>query len=465
MEGQKRRISQNASNVSLGTAAINGVENALSPLMNEQNAQYISALKAHLRATIAQFVTRDSELPVSTLPPRPPRQANNITHWEHPPAGSKDCQPIQIFEPMTTGPMTAEPKTWASITKIGLPKRSAPVNHDRDPPKQQYTPRAPPRAPAKTAFPPRQDERLFLRLGKEHDWRHLSPAGIREAVAQHLGLPCDTIEHVYRVPTGFALKAKDEETRQVLIESTEAFTPLGAKLEKASDLIVLRISTVPVALSTRLGRVQITEEMVINEISRITKAIPFKARPHGKSRLGAIQQSWLAYFEKASAPRPGFRIFDDSGVAVRHQPQRTVQQCKRCLGFHGTRGCSKAPACWNCSSKMHSSAECKASSKCRNCGGPHRSDSRSCLARPTRSGPVTKEQLITIRQASQREFAAAARAKAAVKRAEAAAIAAAVQNPATPPAIPTSNQFEVLAEDTILPDAEVTGETNPETHS
>ncbi|KAI0993503.1 hypothetical protein K3495_g14682 [Podosphaera aphanis] len=114
---------------------------------------------------------------------------------------------------------------------------------------------------------------------------------------------------------------------------------------------------------------------------------------------------------------------------------------------------------------MHSSAECKAPSKCRNCGGPHRSDSRSCLARPTRSGPVTKEQLITIRQASQREFAAVARAKAAVKRAEAAAIAAAVQNPASPPALPTSNQFEVLAEDTILPDAEVTGETNPETHS
>ncbi|KAI0990733.1 hypothetical protein K3495_g17454, partial [Podosphaera aphanis] len=87
--------------------------------------------------------------------------------------------------------------------------------------------------------------------------------------------------------------------------------------------------------------------------------------------------------------------------------------------------------------------------------------SRSCLARPTRSGPVTKEQLITIRQASQREFAAVARAKAAVKRSEAAAIAAAVQNPASPPALPTSNQFKVLAEDTILPDAEFTGETNP----
>ncbi|KAI1006682.1 hypothetical protein K3495_g1540 [Podosphaera aphanis] len=58
-----------------------------------------------------------------------------------------------------------------------------------------------------------------------------------------------------------------------------------------------------------------------------------------------------------------------------------------------------------------------------------------------------------------------ARAKAAVKRAEAAAIAPVVPKPASPPAISVSNQFEVLAEDITLPDAEVTGETNPETHS
>ncbi|KAI1005857.1 hypothetical protein K3495_g2362 [Podosphaera aphanis] len=111
---------------------------------------------------------------------------------------------------------------------------------------------------------------------------------------------------------------------------------------------------------------------------------------------------------------------------------------------------------------MHSTAECKAHTKCRNCGGPHRSDSRSCLARPTRSGPVTKEQLITIRQASQREFAAVARAKAAVRRAEAAA-SGAKQSATTPPAISTSNQFEALPEDTTLPDAEDSGENNPRT--
>ncbi|KAI1003192.1 hypothetical protein K3495_g5015 [Podosphaera aphanis] len=299
VEAAERRATQTASNLVLCTAAIYGVEDALSPLANGDNRQY--------------------------------------RYHENTLSGSNCSIHVDRIRSRRDNPTSSS----TSPSERGQQKSSAPASSGRAPSKQPSTPRA----PAKTAAPPRQDERLFLRLGKDHDWRQLSPAGVREAVAQHLGLTSDIIEHVYRVPTGFALKAKDEETRQVLIDSAKTFTSMGAKLEKASDLTVLRISTVPMALNTRLGRVLITEEMVINEITRITKATPFKARPHGKSRLGAIQQSWLAYFEKASAPRPGFRLFDDSGVAVRNQPQRTVQQCKRCLEFHGTRGCSRAPAC------------------------------------------------------------------------------------------------------------------------
>ncbi|KHJ32658.1 putative eka-like protein [Erysiphe necator] len=57
-----------------------------------------------------------------------------------------------------------------------------------------------------------------------------------------------------------------------------------------------------------------------------------------------------------------------------------------------------------------------------NCGGPHRSDSRRCLARPTRSGAPTKEQLKTYRQAGEREYQAIIRAKAAEELAASAKI-------------------------------------------
>ncbi|KHJ32790.1 putative eka-like protein [Erysiphe necator] len=62
---------------------------------------------------------------------------------------------------------------------------------------------------------------------------------------------------------------------------------------------------------------------------------------------------------------------------------------------------------------MHSEDVCMAATKCRNFEGPHRSDSRRCLARPTRFGAPTKEQLKIYRQLREREFQVEARAREA----------------------------------------------------
>ncbi|KAI0994490.1 hypothetical protein K3495_g13692 [Podosphaera aphanis] len=62
---------------------------------------------------------------------------------------------------------------------------------------------------------------------------------------------------------------------------------------------------------------------------------------------------------------------------------------------------------------MHYQESCRASTKCRNFGSPHRSDSDRCLARPTRAGPPSKEQLKVYRQAGEREYQAFARARVA----------------------------------------------------
>ncbi len=73
---------------------------------------------------------------------------------------------------------------------------------------------------------------------------------------------------------------------------------------------------------------------------------------------------------------------------------------------------------------MHAGQECKAPTRCRNCGGPHRSDYRKCLARLSGTSPESKEQLSIIRQCEQQEYAAVVRARAAAERAEVASDAA-----------------------------------------
>ncbi|KHJ34876.1 putative eka-like protein [Erysiphe necator] len=101
------------------------------------------------------------------------------------------------------------------------------------------------------------------------------------------------------------------------------------------------------------------------------------------------------------------------GLRDRSKKQQPSEFCKRCNGHHLTKNCSRAPFFGICSSTNHSEDLCIATTKCRNCGGPHRSDSRRCLARPTRSGAPTKEQMKAFRQAGEREFQAVLRAKAA----------------------------------------------------
>ncbi|KAI1005700.1 hypothetical protein K3495_g2517 [Podosphaera aphanis] len=70
---------------------------------------------------------------------------------------------------------------------------------------------------------------------------------------------------------------------------------------------------------------------------------------------------------------------------------------------------------------MHCQESCRAPTKYRNCGGPHRSDSHKYLVRPTRAGPPSKEQLKVYRQAGEREYLAFARARSAEERATAVA--------------------------------------------
>ncbi|POS82964.1 hypothetical protein EPUL_004832 [Erysiphe pulchra] len=208
----------------------------------------------------------------------------------------------------------------------------------------------------KKSAPLEADMRLFLRIAKDHDWRLFAPCGVRELLCSYLKCAPSEITKITRTPTGFALNSKDEE---------------------------IRLSPQDSYWNAHNGGDYITEE-----ITRVTNVMSKKVRLHEKTRAGALYRSWLTHFIPYQVPRPGFR-------------------------------CSRAPTCEKCSSTFHLVIDCKAPTRCRDCGGLHRSDSRDCLARPSHSGPVTKNQLHTIRQMSQREYHAIARVKAAVIRAEA----------------------------------------------
>ncbi|KHJ36446.1 putative eka-like protein [Erysiphe necator] len=231
--------------------------------------------------------------------------------------------------------------TWATVPTKGHHKSPLPIHlsqHSHRP----HTKGPNNLKPSSTAG---TDERIFLRISKEHDWCLLAPSGIRETICKHMSCKETDITSVNRTQTGFALTIKDKEIRQKLLNDSVNLAPLEAKLESASNFITYRIATVPVALTKSDDRVVVDNDRVIAEITRVTNSTPKIVRLHGKTRPGAPHHSWLAHFTREQAPRPGFRIFDESGLAYIYKPRQTIQQYKRCLGFHPTRGCFRAPAC------------------------------------------------------------------------------------------------------------------------
>lgn len=384
MEAEKRRTTQITARLAICSTAINIVEAALSPLSIGENKEFVDGIKVYLRAAIGQFV---QSCPGSTPPVLPARPANPLSP-----------RAPEIRAPNSTKTQAPAPKTtWATVARAGLVSSAGPSTKKAAPLAQK----------AKSANSSgKADSRLFLRLDYFHPHRLLSPAVIRLAVSQALGTAANNITLVQRVKTGFAITAKDELARTELLDSSTSRSESGIKLEPASNLVAMQIAAVPEIIRTLAGPIAVTAKMVADEVTRVTQLVPFLVRPHGTSKPGAPYSNWQALFPRESAPRPGFRLFDDSGAAKLFRPRRKIEQCKRCLEFRATRGCSRASACWKCGSNMHSESECKALTRCRNCGGP-----------------VTKEQLVRIRQIQQGEFAKVARFRAAAKRAEEATMA------------------------------------------
>lgn len=300
--------------------------------------------------------------------------------------------------------------SWATVTRnghkkarvtLGNSKNVAPVSKSTQ--SQSSRNKSPKTGPI--------DKRLFVRLPKEHDWRKLSPAGIREVLVKKLMISPSLIGKIKPVQSGFALSPCSTEAREAILEAGNGLFLSGAKLEPATNWVSVLIPTVPSSICKEQGEVEISSSLLSDEIERVCSMRPAHVKLYGRNKAEAPHRTWMAFFEKA--PTKGFRVFDESGIARSFKKQQPIEFCKRCNGHHPAKNCSRAPSCSNCGSTNHTIEICMAATKCRNCGGPHRSDSRRCLARPTRSGAPTKEQLKIYRQAGEREYQAVLRARAA----------------------------------------------------
>ncbi|KHJ30449.1 putative eka-like protein [Erysiphe necator] len=206
----------------------------------------------------------------------------------------------------------------------------------------------------------------------------VATASIREVTVKKLSVSPSLIGKIKPAHSGFALSSSKTEVRDTILKARNGLLLSGAKLEPATNWISILIPIVPSTTCLEQGQIDIYNTM----IERICSVRPAHLKIYGRNDTNAPHRTWMAYFTKA--PRGRFRAFDESGIARSFKKQQPLQ-------FY----------------------ICMAATKCRNCSGPHCSDSCRCLSRPTRSGAHTKEQMKVCRQMGDREDQAILRAKAA----------------------------------------------------
>ncbi|POS84543.1 hypothetical protein EPUL_004323, partial [Erysiphe pulchra] len=325
---------------------ISNIDCTVSSFKDGDEQNMAKSIQAYLRAAISKFAASNT----TPLLPEKQLKSNTVKVSENPKTHLPNKPLVTSFpSKLSIGQVENETnpiKDFISQNPSGLASQALknPV---------QTTLKGNNTAPVKNKNSSRnlQDNRLFFRLPVEHEWRNLSPTGIREIVVKRLSISPAQIGTFKPVRSGFAISSRNNNTREELLKAAVRLSSSGAKLEAASNWTSVIIPTVPNSICTEKGQVEITKEMLANEIERVTLMRPASLRLYGRNLPNAPHRICMAYFTEA--PRPGFRVFDESGIM------------------------------------------------------------RKCLARPTRNGQPTKEQLKTFQKVDEREFQALARAKAA----------------------------------------------------
>lgn len=339
--------------------------------------------------------------------------------------GSKN--PTTAGAPTATGKVgQKDPKvTWAQVA-------SQNATHNKKPQKDRNTQKNPlssSEGPAlatetkksnKTAKGDQKpDDRIFIRVPPDHDWRKMTAIGAKQELISFLKLKSEEITYFQEVRSGFALRAKDQNTKTKIIALKSTAEGNNLKIEEACSWKVFLLRGVSKTYTDMNGTH--STDALIPEEARVRAGAKEQPVAVHKAPFGESLDTCCYFLSFKEDVKPGFKLFNNSYPAEARIQKPRITQCHRCLGFHNPRNCTRTERCPKCGkpSDKHkdTTANCPSPPQCANCNGPHKADSPKCPARPAiRDGEkvhATKDQLKAIRELGQKEYTEANPPKAA----------------------------------------------------
>ena len=329
-----------------------------------------------------------------------------------PPHDNNKGAPTSVPSAKATAPtvpaaLPPKPATWASVARAPAVPPPQGTQAQLDEGWQTVGPRKP-------AAKEPVDERIFLRLPPNHQWRNVSTEGLRVHLCREMKVPLLTIKRTTAVSSGFAIVPADGEARKKVIAMQEKLAGLGVTLDLSAKWHTYIVPRVPTYISS-VGCSEPTEPLIKEEVRRTARQMPMTARPTQSTENGRNWRDWVISFQKPV--RDGFRIFG-SIPARKLESRPRANQCPRCWGFHDPRTCQRAERCGNCGAPQHpdpppGQSRCGKYPQCVNCHGPHAADLNVCPARPNivdgKLMRITSRQLKQVQKLGDQLYKAAQR--------------------------------------------------------
>lgn len=237
---------------------------------------------------------------------------------------------LDFWNNTLTSPRSSSVPTYSSVAANANALRShAPTTHNTSTVYQQQPPapahrQGQPPAPA----PPREDLRIFIRLDADAPARNHVGYAIRAHVASKIGIELSRILQVLQVNTGWAIRAIDKPTRDLVVERQADWAgDLGATaIETSQKWYTYAIENCPHRLTDLYGNELDYEATVRDEINGQTGLTPVSVRtPRRDNELLPYKTLIVSLLEPTKRPWSLFGTSRPARLIEKKTPPSSVR--------------------------------------------------------------------------------------------------------------------------------------------
>ena len=300
---------------------------------------------------------------------------------------------LQYWTDVLAGTHSNLPTTKPSYTTVVGTRRPAPAaaGTTADPasaaPQNQWQQQLPPRRQGQRnpLPPPTNDLRVFARLGAGQTADISRSFAVQTHIADKLGIGRSRIPQAHPCKTGWAIRAADLATRDLLTErQAEWASDISAEIvEKRQEWYTYAVQGCPRRFNNIFGEAIDDEKAIRDEIATQTGQTPERVITAKQDSDQRPTRTLIISFAKEV--KHYWRLFDTTSYARLIIKTNPPKQCDNCWDYHSRYSCGRQARCKNCARIGHAQDTCTAIQQCANCLGPHAVDFPQCPARPKKA--------------------------------------------------------------------------------